>query len=328
LDPIKISIVIPVRNDPGHLRMCLRAVFDSRHGDFECLVVDDGSTDATPEVAEEFPAKVLRLPENRGPAFARNHGAGVASGEIIFFIDADIVIYPDTLAKIAEAFSSHPEIDALIGSYDDAPSDPKFISQYKNIFHHFVHQNSSESACSFWSGCGAIRRRVFLDYGGFNASYGRPAIEDIELGFRLTRDGHKIGLLKHIQVKHLKRWTFWGLLKTDVFDRGVPWMVIMLRDKNFPRDLNLKRSQRVCGALAFLFLPAAVLPAFRLALLPLPVLILAAILLINLRFYRFFVRKRGFLFAVRVVPMHLLYYLYGGLSVGLGLLAFVLGKKP
>jgi glycosyltransferase involved in cell wall biosynthesis len=322
-----ISVIIPVRNDPDHLRECLQAVMRSPYSKYECIVVDDGSTDDTAEVARTFPVKILGLTANHGPAYARNQGAAAASGEILFFIDADIVIHPDTLAKVAETFSMHPDADALIGSYDDSPADPRFLSQYKNLFHHYVHQNSNPDACSFWSGCGAIRRRVFLKYRGFNVGYGRPAIEDIELGFRLTRDGHRIVLQKQIQVQHLKRWTFWGLLKTDIFDRGVPWTIIMLRDRNFPKDLNLRPSQRLCGVLSYLLLPAAVLPVFYPAALPLPFLIVLAIILINLRFYRFFIQKRGILFALRVIPMHILYYLYSGFSVVLGTLAYLLGKK-
>jgi glycosyltransferase involved in cell wall biosynthesis len=324
---LSLSIIIPVRNDPDHLRQCLEAIAASGYSEYECIVVDDGSTDKTAEVAQAFPAKVLKLSASHGPAYARNEGAAAASGEILFFIDADIVIYPDTLTKVAETFAASPAVDALIGSYDDAPAELSFISQYKNLFHHYVHQSSNPQACSFWSGCGAIRRRIFLDYGGFNVSYGRPAIEDIELGFRLTRDGHRIVLQKQIQVKHLKCWTFWGLLKTDIFDRGLPWTVIMLRDKNFPRDLNLKPSQRVSGILACLLLPSAALPIFSLAFLPLPFFILTVILLINLDFYRFFVQKRGVLFAAKVFPMHILYYLYSGISVALGALSYLVGRK-
>lgn len=322
-----ISVVIPVRNDPNSLRKCLGAIGKSVNSNYECIVVDDGSSDDTPDVARQFPVKVMSLAESHGPAFARNHGAATASGETLFFIDADVVIYPDTLAKVEAAFRAHPEIDALIGSYDDSPGDPGFISQYKNMFHHYVHQNSKEKAGTFWSGCGAIRRRVFAEYGGFSASYGRPAIEDIELGFRLTRDGRKIALKKDIQVKHLKHWSFWGLLKTDVFDRGIPWTLIMLRDRKFPKDLNLQVSQRACVALAYMLILSPFLAIIHpIFLLSLP-LILSAIVWLNLDFYKFFLRKRGIVFVLRVVPMHILYFLYSGMGLILGILAYLSGRK-
>ncbi len=304
---------------------------ESTYSHYECIVVDDGSSDETSAVAQQFHVKAVKLSRTHGPAYARNRGAAIASGEVLFFIDADVRVYPDTLANVAETFTMHPEIDALIGSYDDAPDDVSFISQYKNLFHHYVHQKSNENACTFWSGCGAIRREVFLEFGGFNVSYGRPAIEDIELGFRLTSNNHKIVLQKQIQVKHLKRWTFWGLLKTDIFDRGIPWTILILRDRTFPKDLNLRISQRISVVLVYALLFSTVfvnlIAVHYHGLLLLPFLILVSLILINREFYTFFAQKRGFLFATMVIPLHLLYYFYSGMSLILGAFAYLLGRK-
>lgn len=107
----------------------------------------------------------------------------------------------------------------------------------------------------------AIRKSVFLEHSGFDESYGRPAIEDIELGFRLGRAGRKIVLDRALQVKHLKRWTFFNLLKTDILDRGIPWTELILRDRHMPNDLNLQLSQRISVALAFLALVASAIGA-------------------------------------------------------------------
>jgi hypothetical protein len=127
--------------------------------------------------------------------------------------------------------------------------------------HCYVHQKGKSAACTFWSGCGAIRRDVFLKHAGFDESYGRPAIEDIELGYRLRTAGSKVILDKDILVTHLKRWTFWGLLKTDILDRGIPWTELILRDRHMPNDLNLELSQRVSVALAFLLVGVTVAAA-------------------------------------------------------------------
>jgi hypothetical protein len=64
---------------------------------------------------------------------------------------------------------------------------------------------------------------------------------------------------KHLRVKHLKRWTFWNLLKTDILDRGIPWTELILRDRNMPNDLNLQLSQRISVALAFVSVGFALL---------------------------------------------------------------------
>ena len=251
---VRISVVIPACDASAHLDRCLAALASSVYRDFETILVDDGSKDSTPEIANSYGVKVLRNEIRRGPAFARNLGVNEAAGEIIFFLDSDVAVKPDSLGKIHASFATDPQLDALIGSYDSKPSSPDFISQYRNLMHAYVHQTGSEQASTFWSGCGAIRRDVFLDHSGFSEGYGRPAIEDIELGYRLIRAGKKIILDRSLQVTHLKRWSFWGLIKTDILDRGIPWTELILRDRFMPNDLNLQLSQRVSVALVFILL--------------------------------------------------------------------------
>jgi glycosyltransferase involved in cell wall biosynthesis len=129
-------------------------------------VVDDSSTDDTGEIAAQYASRVLKLTGGPwGPAYAHNRGAEVASGDVVFFVDADVVIRPDTVSKVAETFAQNPEVDAMFGSYNDSPQAGAFSSQFKNLFHHFVHQQGRQQAVTFWSGCGAIRRDVFLEAG-------------------------------------------------------------------------------------------------------------------------------------------------------------------
>jgi GT2 family glycosyltransferase len=256
-----ISVVIPVYNAVAHLRTCLAALAASSRQPLECIVVDDGSTDGSAEAAREAGAVVLSTGGRAGPARARNVGAQAARGDVLFFLDSDVCVHADTLDRVAHGFEDDPSLDALIGSYDTSPGSKDFLSQYKNLMHCYVHQKGKSAACTFWSGCGAIRREVFLKHAGFDESYGRPAIEDIELGYRLRTAGCKVTLDKDILVTHLKRWTFWGLLKTDILDRGIPWTELILRDRHMPNDLNLELSQRVSVALAFLLVGVTVAAA-------------------------------------------------------------------
>ena len=257
-----VTVVIPVYNDARNLRACLAALNQSREPAFECIVVDDGSTDDSAAVAQELGARVLESGGRCGPARARNLGARAASSDILFFIDSDVCVYSDTLARVSAAFDEDPALDALIGSYDDDPGSGDFVSQYKNLMHCFVHQTARRDACTFWSGCGAIRKKLFQEHSGFSEDYRRPAIEDIELGYRLKEAGRKLILDPTITVKHLKRWTFWNLLKTDIRDRGIPWTELILRERSMPNDLNLHLSQRVSVALAFILAALAVAMAY------------------------------------------------------------------
>lgn len=245
-----ISVVVPVRNDPEHLDLCLKALRSSTHPEYEILVVDDASTDNTIEVAESYGASVVRQAERTGPGGARNRGAKEAQYPLLLFIDADVCVREDTLLKVAETFRDHATVDALFGSYDQSPGAQNLLSQYRNLMHHYVHQEGNVEAATFWSGCGAIRRELFLELGGFDTVYGQPSIEDIELGARLREKGYRVVLAKEIQVKHMKRWTLRSMIKTDVMQRGIPWTLLLLREGQMPNDLNLKYSQRLSGLLA------------------------------------------------------------------------------
>lgn len=305
----KISVIIPVRNDPGQLRACLERLRASTMTDFETIVVDDASDDSTSQVAAEMGVHLVRLERRGGPSKARNRGAEVARGEYLFFLDADVCVYPETLAQIADTFARDRTIDGVFGSYDTQPAALNILSQYRNLFHHFVHQQSHEEASTFWSGCGAIRRSLFLQMGGFDTGYGRPCIEDIELGVRLHKAGHRIILNKEIQVTHLKRWTFWSMVKTDVKDRGIPWTELMLQEREMPNNLNTQYSQRISVLLAYgLLMIFGVGVWYYRQLLWMPVGLLLAV-----AFFDYWSVRRRFCTLVRVLTALL----------GLGMLALI-----
>jgi glycosyltransferase involved in cell wall biosynthesis len=328
--PIKVSVIVPVYNGGRAFRQCLEALAASTYPVLDVIVVDDGSSDGSADLATACGYRVLYSDRPRsGPAAARNLGAHAASGEVLFFVDADVAVRPDTVGTVAAAFAADPDLDALFGSYDDAPGAPNFLSQYKNLFHHYVHQHGNERASTFWSGCGAIRRSVFLLHGGFDTElYHRPCIEDIELGYRITRRGGHIRLRKDLQVKHLKRWTTGSLLRSDILDRGIPWSRLLLREKAFANDLNLQTANRVSVLTVYLLLLAlAAWPWVWWAGL------LAAgtaglFLALNWPLYRWFAGRRGWPFALAVVPWHWLYYLYNGLSFAVGLLLHLIAGQP
>ena len=126
---------------------------------------------------KQMATKSFAYPKSGGPAKARNIGAKAATGNIILFIDADVELHPTTVLRVIAVFQDRPEVAAIIGSYDDAPGATNFLSQYKNLFHHYTHQAAKEEASTFWGACGAIRRDVFLSLEGFDESYRRPCIE-------------------------------------------------------------------------------------------------------------------------------------------------------
>ncbi|MEO8130435.1 MAG: glycosyltransferase family 2 protein, partial [Bryobacteraceae bacterium] len=245
-----VSVVIATYNAGPFLERSLRSLQISTVPPLEVIVVDDCSTDESLAGVVELGARVLRTPVNGGPARARNLGAQSAKGSILFFIDSDVCVHPDSVSLVRNALED-TSLDAVIGAYDDTPDSGEFLSQYRNLMHCFVHRTGSREAFTFWGGCGAIRREVFLASGGFDERYARPSIEDIEFGSRLAAAGHRTLLRPDIQVKHLKRWTFWHMIRTDVFDRGIPWAELILRNRSMPNDLNLRFHQRASVILVY-----------------------------------------------------------------------------
>jgi glycosyltransferase involved in cell wall biosynthesis len=311
-----ISVIIPVYNGAAYLNLCLQAVAASDYRSYECIVVNDGSTDGFEKIASEFSVQLLNFPEGPfGPAFARNRGAAIARGSILFFVDADVVLHPRALRLVAKVFQGQPDLAAVFGSYDARPKASGVISQYRNLLHYFVHQNGNPEASTFWAGCGAIRRSVFEKINGFDEKqFTRPSIEDIELGYRLREAGYRIFLDKQLQGTHLKGWKLSTLIRTDIVCRAIPWSRLILETKNLPDDLNLKLGQRVS------FFLVALACGFVLGSIVQPSLLLGsaaallAVAVINRRLYAFFIRQRGVRFALVCFGLHIIYYLYSGLS--------------
>src|SRR3989442_197421 len=114
--PPAISVLIPVYNAEKMLARCLEAVCQSRRVAWECIVIDDGSTDRSAAVARQRGVRVVqsRCPRS-GPGQARNLGAQLARAPLLCFIDADVVVRPDTLAEFVTLFEADPELAAAFG---------------------------------------------------------------------------------------------------------------------------------------------------------------------------------------------------------------------
>jgi glycosyltransferase involved in cell wall biosynthesis len=322
-----VSVIIPVHNGGAYFRTCLSKLAQAVPKPIEIIVVADGDSDGSWRLAKEFGAKLIRIPESGGPARARNLGAQAAKGDILFFVDADVAVCPEAIGYGVSVFKHNPYLAAAIGSYDDAPGDPGFLSQYRNLMHHYVHQTGNEEASTFWGACGLIRREIFLQMGGFNESYRRPSIEDIELGYRLKQAGYKIRLCKTLQVKHLKRWEPISLLRADFFYRALPWTELIWRDRKLNNDLNLQVSSRVSIVLTYAMLLSFLGTWWSLGCLVLASLLAIPLVVINAPLYRFFWRKHGMVFAIKTIPWHWLYYFYSGLGFAIGTARHLLSQK-
>lgn len=180
-----VSVVIPCYNQAHFLDEAIESVLAQSHPAKEVVVIDDGSTDTTAQVAERRPVRYIHQ-RNRGLAEARNRGIRESQGELLVFLDADDRLLPDALTAGVAALRSHPECAFVFGGYrlfafDGSPlpmqaAPPEDEGSYLTLL---VHNHI---------GCGSTvmyRRDVFARVGGFDARF-NPA-EDYEHFLRIAR---------------------------------------------------------------------------------------------------------------------------------------------
>lgn len=292
----------------------------------QIIVVDDASTDTSREIAARYECQLICLETNRGAAAARNIGARAARGDILFFLDSDIAMRRDTIDRLLQVFAADPLVTALFGSYQKDTVPTNFVSVYKNLLHHYTHQNSSPEAATFCSGFGAVRRGVFLAMGGFDER--QRALEDIEFGYRLHKAGYTVRLVKDLQFTHLKTYSLASLVISDVRDRAIPWTRLMLEQNIFRNDLNTKSNNVASVLLAHMMLATPLWIWF----VPLGIWVLGAVLLaffvLNADFIAFVTRERGVWFGIRALAMTWFNYVYSGVGLLLGIVTFGWSKLP
>ncbi len=306
-----ISVIMPAYNASRFLDRSLAAVIDLQRRGLvdEVIVVDDGSTDATARQARGLGAKVVAMPQQAGPAAARNRGAEEARGQVLWFVDSDVAVHSDA-AEVLQRLMTDPTLVAAFGSYDTSPPEPGWLSRYKNLIHHFYHTQGAGDATTFWAGCGAVRAEAFRSVGGFDGTrYRYPSIEDIELGDRLRHLG-RIRIEPALQATHLKRWRIVNVLRTDILHRAVPWSRLIRERAGLADTLNISRAERLRAGLAWLFAFSCLALIAAPWLWPLPVVLFGAAILANGPLARFLYRQGGPAFALFGLAWHQFYYLY------------------
>jgi hypothetical protein len=292
---MRLSAVVPATDAPATLGRCLDAIEASALPPDELIVVEE--------------------PVSAGPAAARNLGADRATGDVLVFVDADVVVHADAFERIRRAFAADPALVAIFGSYDDRPEAPGVVPTFRNLLHHHVHQTGAGRASTFWAGLGAVRREPFRSIGGFDAArYPRASIEDVELGLRLAATGAELELDPELQGTHLKAWTFRSMVETDFSRRGVPWVELVVERRQGTRALNLGARHRA-SALASLVLVAGLLVRRPLV----AGAGLGALLALNRSFYRLLLERAGAGAAVAGVGLHAVHHLTAIAAVPAGL---------
>ena len=304
-----VTAIIPALNAARFLPDCLAALASSQPSPDLIFVFDDGSEDDTAQSALGAATIIKNVAAPVGPGLARNRAAALARSELLLFVDADVVVHPEALCRLRAALEE-PGVVAAFGSYDDRPPGRGIPSQYANLRHHFTHQGSPPFASTFWAGLGMVRRDAFAAAGGFSAAYGRPSIEDIELGGRLIANGGLIRVVRDAKATHLKTWSLFQLWRTDILQRAVPWARLIAEKRSSDGGLNGAPRERLAAVLANCTV-IALLGALLLPVLLVAVVVMAfAYLTASAPFFRFLSKRMKPIPLLGAVLLHFLYHLY------------------
>jgi glycosyltransferase involved in cell wall biosynthesis len=240
----RVSVIVPAYNAGATLDHCLAALRAQSRPPDEIIVVDDGSTDDTPEVARCHGARVIRQ-ANAGPAAARNAGAREARGDLLLFTDADCAPAPDWVERLVAPFADSAVAGAK-GVYQTTQMEPvaRFVQiEYEDKYDRMRGQERIDFVDTY---AAAYRRDLFLQAGGFDTAFPTASVEDQEVSFRLAQAGHWLVFVPDARVAHIhdrtvaeyvrrKYWIgYWKALVT----RRYPSKLI--RDSHTPQVLKLQ----------------------------------------------------------------------------------------
>ena len=198
------SVIIPVYNEAQTLGDCLASLVHQAGNsrDVEIIVVDDGSTDSTPELVRQFPEVRLIQQEQQGPAAARNRGAREAKGEIILFTDGDCLPQDNWLEEMLTPFREYPDLIGVKGAYVTLQRSlmARFVQiEYEDKYDRLAKQHYIDFVDTYSAG---YRRLAFLAAGGFDQEFPVACAEDVELSYRLANQGCKMLFNPWARVRH------------------------------------------------------------------------------------------------------------------------------
>lgn len=215
------SVILPCFDAAATLRECLASLRHAGGGRTEVLLVDDASADGSREIAAEFDfVRVLAHERNLGPAASRNRGAAEARGDVLVFMDTDVVAPPGILDRVAAHLRDRPDLAAVNAAYRREYTRPSLFGRFFNVLMHLeMEQHPFTISTSF---C-AVRREAYAACGGFDEAIGRPYSDDIAFGWKFLDRGFRSGAFPDVQVDHLKEITPVGWVKHSVY-HGAYWM--------------------------------------------------------------------------------------------------------
>lgn len=325
-----VSIIIPVKNGSSTLDACLRSIKRSYYKNYEIIVVDDHSSDNTREVALRHQCTVLAAEGGEGANYARNFGAKAAKGDILVFIDADVMIRRETILEIVETLEDETT-DAVVGIYTARHRNESLVSQYKNLWIRYSYLKSPAVIDWMFGATSGIKRKAFEQLGGFNNDLMVQYGDEIELGKRAARSNLNIVLNLDIEIEHLKYYTLRSFIKNE-FQRSMGF--VQLASQLGETTQSLKRGfinvypTFVVATIVSVIVLAVIVASVVGALSPwYAVGAVVIYLLLNIRFLNYLEQVRGLFAMIVMIPILFLDQLVCFIGSGIGLFRSLFRKK-
>ncbi|GAB3137542.1 hypothetical protein GCM10027290_03440 [Micromonospora sonneratiae] len=299
-----VSIIVPNYNYAHTLEACLTSLQRQTYQPTEIIMVDDGSTDDSVAIARRLGVRVEHTARNIGAPGARNHGAELAAGEILFFVDSDVEVRPDAVANAVELLLADARIGAVCGNYDPEPLiRDSLVEEYRALQQYYWLAADEGDITTTYTALFAIRTDVFLnEVGPFDPSLRHT--ENAEYGHRLSRT-HRIVLTSSVRGRHDYDDRL-AVVLSKLFHRARLHVPLYLRRPDFQGGPS--QDTRAWGSLAALLtLPSVALPVlFGPLWAAVPLLLLVGFLAGEAGVFRFVAGQRGPAFLAYFVAMHFL----------------------
>jgi len=213
---MKISVIIPYYENMDNLRKCCNALRKQTVKPYEVIIVNDNPLVDFDQVEFLKGFKVINNPCHRGPAFSRNYGASVATGEVLFFLDSDVVLLPNAVEELQNSFSDE-NTNCVQGLYKLSLNKVDLATKYSRLFDEYKNRKMKDTKV-IMSYCFAIKKEIFESTSGFDINIRRATVEDNDFGAQLYRRSVKILLNEKLRGFHLKRYNnLLSLLKWNFF---------------------------------------------------------------------------------------------------------------
>ena len=294
-----ISIIVPTFNSALTIKSCLEGIRSSEGSRYELIVADDGSVDKTAAIAEQYADQIVLHPKNLGRSRARKTGVRASQGDILLFVDSDVVIRPDTILKVTDYFKKNPKVDAVTGLLSKEHPNQDFFSQYKNLYMNFIFSQLPEKITFLFGSIYAVRRKSLILH---DSEY--ELAEDSAHGQRLVKRGKEIRFMRDLEAVHLKKYDLISLIKND-FRIPFNWAGILVKYRGWKRLFRggtgyLHSPKGQLASVLIVFTMALLWILFSIVNLKTPILGLLFLLwvVVNARFFIFFYRAKRFSFTL------------------------------